>query len=76
MGHTVCMEDVRNSHKNLLKIPDGKGSLGKPLHRWKNNIKIRLNTTGCTAMESIRLTSHRAQRVGPRNNGNGRRVTQ
>jgi hypothetical protein len=24
MGHTVCMEDVRNSHKNLLKIPDGK----------------------------------------------------
>jgi hypothetical protein len=36
------MGDIRNSHKILVCNPEGKRLLGRPRHRWENNIKIDL----------------------------------
>jgi hypothetical protein len=39
--------------------PEGKRSLGKPRHRWVDNIKIDLREIGWDGMDCIDLTSDR-----------------
>jgi hypothetical protein len=34
------MGDMRNVYKVLVRRPEGKRSLERPRHMWKNNIKI------------------------------------
>jgi hypothetical protein len=36
-------EDMRNVYKILVGKPDGKRPLGRPMHRWKDNIKIKMD---------------------------------
>ena len=38
----VRMGEERNVHRVLVGKPEGKRSLGKPRHRWEDNIKIRI----------------------------------
>jgi hypothetical protein len=40
-------EGMRKAYKMLIGKPEGKGSLGRPTHRWEDNIKIDLKETGC-----------------------------
>ena len=40
------MEEGRGVHKVLVGKPDGKRSLGRPRHRWKENINMDLNEVG------------------------------
>jgi hypothetical protein len=35
-------EEKRNAYRILVKNPEGKRSLGRPRHRWVDNIKIDL----------------------------------
>ena len=40
------MEEGRGVRKVLVGKPDGKGPLGRPRHRWEDNIKIDLEEVG------------------------------
>jgi hypothetical protein len=40
------MGEVRNAYKILVGKPEGKRPLGRPRHRWENNIKTDLRETG------------------------------
>ena len=39
--------------------PEGKRPLGRPRHRWKDNIKIELQKVGCGGMDWIELAQDR-----------------
>jgi hypothetical protein len=41
-GHVARMGEKRNVYRLLVGKPEGKRPLGKPRHRWINNIKIDL----------------------------------
>ena len=40
------MEQSRNAYRGLVGKPEGKKPLGRPRHRWKDNIKIDLRDVG------------------------------
>ena len=39
-GHVARMEEGRSAFKILTGKPAGKGPLGRPRHRWEDNIKM------------------------------------
>jgi hypothetical protein len=39
-GHVACMGEERGVHRVLVRKPEGKRPLGRPRHRWKDNIKM------------------------------------
>jgi hypothetical protein len=41
-GHVARMSDKRNAYRILVAKPEGKISLGRPSHKWVDNIKIDL----------------------------------
>jgi hypothetical protein len=41
-GHVAGMGENRNVYKLLVGKPEGKRSLGRPRHRWIDNIKMDL----------------------------------
>ena len=41
-GHVARMEEGRDVHKVLVGKPEGKRPLGRPRHRWEDNIKMDL----------------------------------
>jgi hypothetical protein len=47
------MREVRNVYKILVRKPEGKRPLGRPRHKWENNIKMDLKET---AWEDVDLT--------------------
>ena len=42
-GHVARMEEGRSAFKILTSTPTGKRSLGRPRHRWEDNIRMDLN---------------------------------
>jgi len=50
-GHVARMREVRGAYRVLLGTPEGKRPLGKPRHRWEDNIKIDLQEVGCGGMD-------------------------
>ena len=40
------MEEGRGVHKVLMEKPEGKRPLGRPRHRWEDNIKMDLEELG------------------------------
>jgi hypothetical protein len=38
---------VRGVYRVLVGIPEGKRPLGRPRHRWEDNIKMDLQEVGC-----------------------------
>ena len=43
------MEEGRSALKILIGTPTGKRPLGKPEHRWKDNIRMDLKEVGISA---------------------------
>ena len=41
-GHVARMEEGRSAFKMLIGKPTGRIPLGRPRHRWEDNIKIYL----------------------------------
>jgi len=41
-GHMACMGDRRGAYRILVRIPERKKPLGRPGHRWEDNIKMDL----------------------------------
>jgi hypothetical protein len=60
-AHVVHMEKIKNACKILVERPEGNISLGRPGHRWKNNIETGLGEIGWESMDWIHLAQDRDQ---------------
>jgi hypothetical protein len=45
-GHVARIGEKRNAYRILVENPEGKRALGRPIHRWVDNIKIYLREIG------------------------------
>jgi len=45
----------RGVYRILVGITEGKRPLGRPRHRWENNIKLDVQEVGCEDMHWINL---------------------
>jgi hypothetical protein len=50
-GHVACMGEVRGLHRVLVGEPERMGPLGRPRHRWEDNIKMDFHEVGCGGMD-------------------------
>ena len=55
------MEQSRNACRVLVGKPDGKRPLGRPRHRWEDNIKMDLRAVGCDPRDWITPAEDRDQ---------------
>ena len=53
------MEEGRGVYKVLVGKPEGKRPLGRPRHRWEDNINMDLQEVGCGDMDWIELAEDR-----------------
>jgi hypothetical protein len=58
-GHVAYMGEVRGVNKNLVGKPGGKRLLGRPRHRWEDNIKMDLQELQCGSTDWIKLAQDR-----------------
>jgi len=58
-GHVACMGEGRGVYRVLMGKPEGKIPLGRPRHRWKDNIKMDIHEVGCRGMDWIKLAQDR-----------------
>jgi hypothetical protein len=49
----------QRTYRVLVGKPKGERPLGKPRHRWKDNIKMDLQEVGCGGMNWIKLAQDR-----------------
>jgi len=58
-GHVRRMDERRGTYRALVGKPEGKRPLGRPRHRWNDNIKMALQEVGCGGMDWIELAQDR-----------------
>ena len=58
-GHVARMEERRSAFKILTGKPTGKRPLGRPRHRWEDNIRMYLKEIGIITRKWIDLTLDR-----------------
>jgi hypothetical protein len=51
----------RNAYRILVVMPEGKRRLGRPRHRWVDNIKMDIREIGWDDMDRIDLAQNRDQ---------------
>ena len=49
----------RGVYRVLVGNPEGKRPLGRPMHRWEDNIKMDFQEVGCGGMDLIELAQDR-----------------
>jgi hypothetical protein len=54
-GDIASMGEWRGAYRVLVGRPDGNVTLGRPRHRWEDNIKTDLQDVGWWGMEWIDL---------------------
>jgi len=58
-GDVACMGEERGVSRALVGKPDGKRPLGRPRHRWVDNIRVDLQEVGCGYVDWIGLAQDR-----------------
>ncbi|KAJ4426744.1 hypothetical protein ANN_26543 [Periplaneta americana] len=58
-GHVARMGESRNAYRVLDVRPEGKRPLGRPRHRWEDNIKMDLREVGYDDRDWINLAQDR-----------------
>jgi len=58
-GHVARMGERRGIYRDLVGKPERNRPLGRPRHRWKNNIKMGLQEVECGGMDWIDLAQDR-----------------
>ena len=58
-GHVTHMGEERGVYRVLVGKPEGKRPLGRPRHRWVDNIRMDLQEVGCGYMDWIWLAQDR-----------------
>ena len=53
------MGEGRGVHRVLVGKPEERRPLGRPRHRWEDNIKMDLQEVGCWCMDWIDLAQDR-----------------
>ena len=53
------MGERRGVYRVVVGKPEGKRPLGRPRHRWKDNIKMDLKEVLCGGMDGIELAQDR-----------------
>jgi hypothetical protein len=53
--------EKRNAYRLLVGKPEGKRPLGRPRHRWEDNVRINLREIGWAGMDWIDLAQDRDQ---------------
>jgi len=67
VGHVAHMGEMRDIYRVLVEKPEEKRPLGRPRHRWEDNIKMDLQEVGCGGMEWINLAQDRDRWRAPVN---------
>jgi hypothetical protein len=60
-GHVARMGEKRNAYRILVGKSEGKRPLGKPRHRWMDNVLMDLREIGWGGMDWIDLAQNRDQ---------------
>jgi len=60
-GHVACMGEGRVMHRVLVGKPEGRRPMGRPRHRWEDNIKMDLQEVRCGGMKWIELAQDRSR---------------
>jgi hypothetical protein len=55
------MGEERDVYRILFGRPEGKGPLGRPMHRWEDNIKMDLREIGIDGENWIQLAQDMVQ---------------
>ena len=58
-GRVARMGEGRDTYRVLVGKPEGKRPLGRPKHRWEDNIKMEPQEVGCGGMDWIELAQDR-----------------
>ena len=58
-GHVAHMGEERGVYRVLVGKLEGKRPLGRPRHRWVDNIRLDLQEVGCGYMDCIGLAQDR-----------------
>ena len=58
-GHVARMGEDRDVHRVLVGKPEGNRSLGRPRHRWEDNIKMDLQEVGGVSGDWMELAQDR-----------------
>ena len=58
-GHVARMGEVRGVYRVLVGKPEGKRPMGRPRHRWVDNIRMDLQEVGCGYMDWTGLAQDR-----------------
>jgi hypothetical protein len=61
MGHLGRVGEMRNVYKVLVTKFEGKRPLGRPTHRWEDNIRMDLREIVCEGVYWIHLAQDRDQ---------------
>jgi hypothetical protein len=60
-GHVTRMGEWRAVYRVLVGRPEGKRAVGRPRHRWEDNIKLDLREIGIDEANWIQLARYRVQ---------------
>jgi hypothetical protein len=55
------MGEMRNAYRILVGKHEGKRPLGRPRHRWEDNIKLDLREVGWEGVDWMHLVQNRDQ---------------
>ena len=58
-GHVARIGERRGTYRLLVRKPEGKRPLGRPRHRWDDDINMDLQEVGCGGMDWIDLAQDR-----------------
>jgi len=59
VGHVAHMGEERGVYRVLVGKPEGKRPLGRPRHRWVDNIRTDLQEVRCGCMDWIGMAQDR-----------------
>jgi hypothetical protein len=61
IGAARRTHEIRNAYKILVGKPEGKRPVGRPRHKWEDNIKIYVGEIGWEGVDWIHLAHDRDQ---------------
>jgi hypothetical protein len=58
-GHVARVREGRDVYRVLVGKSEGRRPLGRPRHRWENNIRMDLREVGCGCVDWMELAQSR-----------------